>query len=79
LNQLATAGAYLLGIGVVIWIYNVVQSLRVGPVVTDADVWDLKSIDQFTREWQWFEERLAEREARADGGESIEAAGGESQ
>ena len=77
LQQIATAGAYLLGVGVVIWLYNVVQSLRVGPVVTDADVWDLKEIDQFTREWQWFEERLAEREARADGGEPTDSAEGE--
>ena len=64
MQQVATVGAYVIGVGVAIWVYNMVQSLRVGPVVTDADVWDLKEIDQFTREWQWFEARL---EADDDG------------
>ncbi|MFB6105556.1 MAG: cbb3-type cytochrome c oxidase subunit I [Halobacteriaceae archaeon] len=61
-QQVSTAGAFLLGAGVVLWFWNVVQSARVGDPVTDADVWDLKASGQFTREWQWFERRLRERE-----------------
>jgi cytochrome c oxidase subunit 1 len=61
LQQLTTIGAFLIFVGVVIWLYNMIQSYRIGPVVMDADVWNLKPIDQFTREWQWFEERLNER------------------
>jgi cytochrome c oxidase subunit 1 len=56
-------GAYLVGVDVVLWLYNVVQSLRTGAVVTDADVWNLKETGQFTREWQWFERRLNERQS----------------
>ncbi|WP_248910253.1 cbb3-type cytochrome c oxidase subunit I [Halocatena marina] len=61
LQQIITISAFLIFTGVIIWLYNMVQSYRIGPVVMDADVWNLKPIDQFTREWQWFEERLEER------------------
>ncbi|MFB6097447.1 MAG: cbb3-type cytochrome c oxidase subunit I [Haloferacaceae archaeon] len=61
LNWAATAGAFTIGLGAALWLWNVVQSYRVGPRVEDADVWDLKEIDQFTREWRWFERRLAEQ------------------
>ena len=57
----ATVGAYVLGLSTIIWLYNMVQSYRVGPVVTDADVWDLKRTNQFSREWAWFERRLEEK------------------
>jgi cytochrome c oxidase subunit 1 len=36
----------------------VVQSYRVGPIVRDPDVWNLRETGQFGRAWQWFEERL---------------------
>lgn len=62
LQQIATGGAYLIGLGVLIWLWNMVQSYRMGPRIEDADVWNLKETDQFTREWQWFEEQLEERE-----------------
>ena len=39
--------------------------MRVGPKVTDADVWDLKRTNQFSAEWQWFEKRLAEKREAA--------------
>jgi cytochrome c oxidase subunit 1 len=68
LNQAASLGAFLLGVGVVLWLVNMVQSARVGPVVEDADVWDLKDTGQFTREWQWFEEQLEERQRELTGG-----------
>jgi len=66
LQQIASIGAYTLGVGVVLWVINMVQSARVGPVVRDADVWNLKETGQFTREWQWFEDRLEEAERGAD-------------
>ncbi len=60
-HQVATIGAYLLGISVVLWLYNMLWSYWTGDRVTDADVWGLKQTRQFTREWQWFERRLEER------------------
>ncbi|GAB3026317.1 DUF6789 family protein [Natronobiforma cellulositropha] len=61
LQQVATIGAYLVGISVLLWLYNMLWSYWAGPPVEDADVWNLKATEQFTREWQWFEARL-ERE-----------------
>jgi cytochrome c oxidase subunit 1 len=61
LHQAATGGAYLIGLGTLLWVWNMVQSYRMGPRVDEADVWNLKDIGQFTREWQWFEKRLDER------------------
>ncbi|WP_267644210.1 cbb3-type cytochrome c oxidase subunit I [Haloarchaeobius amylolyticus] len=61
LQQVATVGAYLIGVGVILWLYNMLNSLRTGPRVRQADVWNLEETDQFTREWQWFEEQLEKR------------------
>ncbi|WP_129115041.1 cbb3-type cytochrome c oxidase subunit I [Halegenticoccus tardaugens] len=61
LQQASTVGAFLLGISLVVWMVNMLQSYRLGQIVSDADVWDLKESGQFTREWQWFEKRLEER------------------
>ncbi|WP_368411319.1 cbb3-type cytochrome c oxidase subunit I [Halocatena salina] len=64
LQQVSSIGAFILFTGVIFWLYNMIQSYRIGPVVLDADVWNLKPIDQFTPEWQWFEQRLEERRQR---------------
>mgnify|MGYP000524835720 CR=1 FL=1 len=61
LQQAATVGAYLIGLSVLLWLYNVLWSARHGEPVADADPWDLKETGQFTREWQWFERRLEDR------------------
>ncbi|MFC5971338.1 cbb3-type cytochrome c oxidase subunit I [Halomarina salina] len=61
LNQVSTIGAYIMMTSVTMWLVNMVQSLRTGPIVMDADVWGLKETNQFTREWQWFERQLQER------------------
>ncbi|WP_336343207.1 cbb3-type cytochrome c oxidase subunit I [Halalkalicoccus ordinarius] len=58
LQQLATVGAYVMGFGQILWLLNMVKSLRTGERITDADVWNLKQNGMFTREWQWFERRL---------------------
>ncbi|UPM45167.1 cbb3-type cytochrome c oxidase subunit I [Halocatena salina] len=62
LQQIATGGAYLLGLGVLVWLWNMVQSYRMGQRIENADVWGLKETGQFTREWQWFERQLEEEE-----------------
>jgi|GEM_PF-66255 len=51
LNQISSAGAYLIGLAAVLWLFNMVQSYRVGPPVTDDDVWDLAETGQRAREW----------------------------
>ncbi|SEO46113.1 cytochrome c oxidase subunit 1 [Halogranum amylolyticum] len=61
LQQVATAGAFLLGFAAILWVVNMLQSYRLGSIVTDPDPWNLKESGQFTREWQWFEERIDDR------------------
>ncbi|WP_436911885.1 cytochrome c oxidase subunit II [Halosimplex marinum] len=51
LNQVSSAGAYLVGLAAVLWLFNMVQSYRVGPPVTDDDAWNLAETDQRAREW----------------------------
>ncbi|WP_436932203.1 cytochrome c oxidase subunit II [Halosimplex halobium] len=51
LNQVSSAGAYLVGLAAALWLFNMVQSYRVGPPVTDDDAWDLAETDQRAREW----------------------------
>ncbi|WP_455449772.1 DUF6789 family protein [Natrinema thermotolerans] len=61
LQVVATVGAFLIGISVLMWLYNMLWSYFQGTPVETADPWDLKATEQFTPEWQWFEDRL-ERE-----------------
>jgi cytochrome c oxidase subunit 1 len=70
LHQIATAGAFLLMIGGIIWLYNFVISWYDGPKVQDGDPWNLKEHDLHTAEWQWFDRRL--ETAVTDGGEEDE-------
>ncbi len=63
LQQVATFGAYAIAAGTAVWVWNMVDSNRRGTTVSDADVWNLKETGQFTREWQWFEEKLEERDS----------------
>jgi cytochrome c oxidase subunit 1 len=72
LMQVQTVGAYVIGISVLMWLTNMLKSYWSGDRVREADVWDLKEVGQFTREWQWFEDRLSERYA-TDRGESSDA------
>jgi len=57
-QQLATVGAYVIGLAVLLWLYNMVASYWRGQPVRTTDPWELKATGQFTREWQWFEDRL---------------------
>jgi cytochrome c oxidase subunit 1 len=67
LHQITTLGAYIIMASVFLWVVNMIQSLRTGAIVMDADVWNLKETGQFTREWEWFEERLEERRGTRSG------------
>ena len=61
-------------IGGVIWLWNMVQSARVGPVVDRDDPWGLEETDQLSREWHWFEQvRRRVPAAVADGGSDVGA------
>jgi cytochrome c oxidase subunit 1 len=83
LHQLATAGAFLLLIGGIIWTYNLVVSWLEGPVVQDGDPWNLDRESLRTAEWSWFERKIEtavtdggepdEEELVADGGEPDDA------
>ncbi|WP_424016436.1 cbb3-type cytochrome c oxidase subunit I [Halorientalis pallida] len=67
LHQAATVGAFVLAVGQLIFLWNIVQSWLEGPRVTDGDPWDLEATGQKSREWKWFgRDGLP---AVADGGE----------
>ncbi|WP_224270780.1 cytochrome c oxidase subunit I [Haloprofundus salinisoli] len=66
LNQAATLGAFLLGFGQLIWLWNMVQSAYEGAHAGD-DPWDIENQGLFTKEWHWRRERR--RSTIADGGE----------
>jgi cytochrome c oxidase subunit 1 len=52
LQQLASIGAMLITLGTVVWLFNLVQSYRMGDPVTSDDPWDLREHgDRRTREW----------------------------
>ncbi|WP_408958624.1 DUF6789 family protein [Natrinema sp. 74] len=61
LHVIATVGAFIIGLSVLMWLYNMLWSYFQGTPVETADPWSLKATEQFTPEWQWFEDRL-ERE-----------------
>ncbi|QIO23136.1 DUF6789 family protein [Haloarcula sp. JP-L23] len=60
-QQIATVGAYVVGLSALMWLYNMLVSYWQGDVVQTTDPWELKATNQFTREWQWFEERMVEK------------------
>jgi cytochrome c oxidase subunit 1 len=70
LHQLATLGAFVLAVGQLIFVWNVVVSWLEGARVEDGDPWNLAERGLRTREWEWFAERR--ETALADGGESAE-------
>jgi len=72
LHQSATLGAFILLVGQIIFVWNVVQSWLEAPTVTDEDPWDLKEEGLFTREFGWHADQLA----MADGGEKAATDGG---
>ncbi|NHN49909.1 cytochrome-c oxidase [Halostella sp. JP-L12] len=72
LHQAATAGAVLLLVGQVIWLWNMASSYYDGPKVETGDPWNLEEDGMKGREWDWFERKL-ETSIATDGGEEEEA------
>jgi cytochrome c oxidase subunit 1 len=66
LHQLATLGVYLLAIGQLIFVWNIVTSWLEGPEVDGVDPWDLEADGLLTNEWRWYERNRGP--AVADGG-----------
>jgi cytochrome c oxidase subunit 1 len=60
-QQIATVGAYVIGLSALLWLYNMLVSYWQGDPVQTTDPWELKATGQFTREWQWFEDRMVEK------------------
>jgi cytochrome c oxidase subunit 1 len=77
LHQVTSVGAFLLFLGGVIFLFNMVQSYLEGPVIQDGDPWNLKDDGLATNEWAWFERKVettladgGDGDAIADGGEN---------
>jgi cytochrome c oxidase subunit 1 len=74
LHIVATLGAFLMAIGTIIWLYNIVVSWYEGPEVGE-DPWDLRENGQRSREFEWHARRLqttvtdgGDEELSTDGG-----------
>ncbi|WP_202946614.1 cbb3-type cytochrome c oxidase subunit I [Halalkalicoccus jeotgali] len=67
LHQATTVGAFLIFIGGVVFLWNIIQSWLEGPRVESGDPWNLKEDGMVSHEWAWFEHQLETR--LADGGE----------
>ncbi|MFD1645815.1 cbb3-type cytochrome c oxidase subunit I [Haloarchaeobius litoreus] len=66
LHVLATAGAFVLAVGQILFVWNVVVSWLEGPRVESGDPWELDEDGTPGREWQWLADHR--RPAVADGG-----------
>jgi cytochrome c oxidase subunit 1 len=66
-HQVATVGAFVMGLGQLIFVWNVVESWLEGPVVEDPDPWHLEEDGLRTKEWEWFEKK--QETMLTDGGE----------
>jgi cytochrome c oxidase subunit 1 len=66
LHQIATLGAFMLAVGQLIFVWNVVTSWLEGPEA-GSDPWDLEAHDQRTNEWHWRERQREAPIAIADG------------
>jgi len=69
-HLLATAGAFILLVGQLIFVWNLVQSWLEGPVVEDGDPWNLERDGMLDKEWEWYDRKL--ETAITDGGEDEE-------
>jgi cytochrome c oxidase subunit 1 len=74
LHIVATFGAFLMAIGTLIWLYNIVVSWYEGPEVGE-DPWNFREYGQRSREFEWHARRLqttvtdgGDEELTTDGG-----------
>ncbi|MFC3478793.1 cytochrome c oxidase subunit I [Halobacterium litoreum] len=70
-HQIATFGAFLIGISTLFWLWNMVVSWKEGTKVDSADPWDLENHGQKTKEWTWFEAKR--KKPVPDGGDDEDA------
>jgi cytochrome c oxidase subunit 1 len=66
LHVLATVGAFVLAVGQILFVWNVVVSWLEGPRVESGDPWDLDRDGTPGREWQWLTDNR--KPTVADGG-----------
>jgi cytochrome c oxidase subunit 1 len=84
LHVVATVGAFIMGFGQLIFVYNLVVSWLEGRRVESGDPWDLEDNGMKTKEWAWFERKRETAitdggdEAVTDGGEESTTEGGKS-
>jgi cytochrome c oxidase subunit 1 len=81
-HQAASVGAFILLIGQLIFVWNIVTSWLEGPTIEDGDPWDLEETGQKTKEFSWYEDKIAtavtdggEEEVATDGGTPAEREG----
>jgi cytochrome c oxidase subunit 1 len=67
MHVIATVGAFIMGFGQLIFVYNLLVSWLEGPRVGSGDPWDLEESGLKTKEWTWFERKR--ETAITDGGE----------
>ena len=66
-HLLATVGAFILLVGQLIFVWNLLQSWLEGPKVEDGDPWNLERDGMLDKEWEWYDRKL--ETAITDGGE----------
>ncbi|QZY04574.1 cytochrome c oxidase subunit I (plasmid) [Halobaculum roseum] len=69
LHQLATVGVYILAIGQLIFVWNLVTSWLEGRPIEDSDPWNLDEHGLRTNEWGWLEQHR--ETALVDGGSEM--------
>ncbi|WP_246988865.1 cytochrome c oxidase subunit I [Halorientalis marina] len=65
-HLLASGGAFILLVGQLVFVWNLLQSWLEGPKVADGDPWNLERDGMLDKEWNWFDRKL--ETAIADGG-----------
>ena len=67
MHVIATVGAFIMGFGQLVFVYNIVTSWLEGPEVEDSDPWALEEDGLKTKDWAWFERKR--ETALTDGGD----------
>ncbi len=68
LHQVTTVGAFLIFVGGVVFLFNLIQSYFEGAPVESGDPWNLGEEGLVTNEWTWFERERESTIATTDGG-----------
>ncbi|QCC49324.1 cbb3-type cytochrome c oxidase subunit I [Halobellus limi] len=74
LHRLATLGVFVLAVGQLIFVWNLVSSWLEGAEIDDGDPWNLARDGLLTNEWQWFAD--TRQTALVDGGTEHVGGGG---